>query len=146
MASRPAAVRYYFDEDVLGVAKVLAALRPDVSFPGDPGATVQRRTRPPSPIPRGAKDDEWIPVVAARGWLIVTRDSAIQRHPSLVRAVITSGARMVALSGAEAIGTWAQLEVVMSGWRRLESLSGRAGPFVVTMTRTSMRDVTLDPP
>lgn len=146
MAPRPAVVRYYFDEDVLGVAKVLGGLRPDVTFPGDAGATVQRRVRPPSPISRGAKDGEWIPVVAARGWLIVTRDSAIQRHPSLVRSVVASGARMVALSGAEAIGTWAQLEVVMSGWRRLEGLVDRPGPFVVTMTRTSMRDVDLTTP
>ena len=72
--------------------------------------------------------------------------SAIQRHPSLVRSVVGSGARMVALSGPEAIGTWAHLEVVMSGWRRLEGLTGRAGPFVVTMTRTTTNDVELDVP
>ena len=76
----------------------------------------------------------------------MTRDSAIQRHPSLVRSVVGSGARMVALSGSEAVGTWAQLEVVMSGWRRLEGLADRPGPFVVTLTRTSMNDVELDVP
>ena len=107
---------------------------------------MHRRVRPPCPIARGAKDGEWIPQVAARGWLIVTRDSAIQRHPSLVGSVVASRARMVALSGPEAIGTWAQLEVVMSGWRRPEGLADRPGPFVVTLTRTSTRDVDLDLP
>jgi hypothetical protein len=30
---RPARVRFYFDADVLGLAKVIAALRPDVTYP-----------------------------------------------------------------------------------------------------------------
>jgi hypothetical protein len=33
--ARPATVRFYFDADVLGVAKVVAALRSDVTYPGD---------------------------------------------------------------------------------------------------------------
>jgi hypothetical protein len=36
--ARPATVRFYFDADVLGVAKVVAALRSDVTYPGDRGA------------------------------------------------------------------------------------------------------------
>lgn len=40
---RPAAVRFYFDADVLGLAKVVCSLRPDCTFPGDPGAEIQRR-------------------------------------------------------------------------------------------------------
>jgi hypothetical protein len=34
---KPAEVRYYIDADILGLARVLAALRPDVTYPGDPG-------------------------------------------------------------------------------------------------------------
>jgi hypothetical protein len=34
---RPVRVRFYVDADVLGLAKVLAAIRPDVTDPGDPG-------------------------------------------------------------------------------------------------------------
>lgn len=37
MAPRPAIVRSYFDEDVLGLAKVVADLRSDVTFPMTPG-------------------------------------------------------------------------------------------------------------
>ena len=40
-SSTPATVR--FDADVLGLAKVLVALRPDVTCPGDPTRTTLRR-------------------------------------------------------------------------------------------------------
>jgi hypothetical protein len=47
---RPATIRFYFDADVLGVAKVVAALRHDVTYPGDPGTTIHRRIRPACPV------------------------------------------------------------------------------------------------
>lgn len=37
---KPAEVRFYIDADILGVGHVLAGLRPDVTYPGDPGAVV----------------------------------------------------------------------------------------------------------
>lgn len=59
-APKPAEVRFYFDADVLGVAKVIAALRPDVTYPGDPGRTVHRRARPPCIITdSGTLDSVW---------------------------------------------------------------------------------------
>ncbi len=95
---RAATVRFYFDEDVLGIAKVIANLRNDVTYPGDLGGEVKRCQRPACPIIPGSKDPEWIPRVARAGWVIVTRDSAIQRHRALIGAVRQAGARMVALS------------------------------------------------
>lgn len=41
---KPAEIRFYIDADVLGLAHVLARLRPDVTYPGDPGAVIQKRT------------------------------------------------------------------------------------------------------
>jgi len=59
--ARLATVRFYFDADVLGVAKVVAALRYDVTYPGDPGATIHKRTRPSCPVTTPAvKDEVWI--------------------------------------------------------------------------------------
>ena len=73
---RPEArVRFYFDADILGVAKVIASVRPDATYPGDPGGEVRKRFRPPSPITDpGAKDIDWIPRIAHEGWSIITRD------------------------------------------------------------------------
>jgi hypothetical protein len=50
-----------------------------------------------------------------------------------------SGARMVALAGPEAVGTWAQLETLCCQWRAIERLLD--GPFSYSATRTALRPV-----
>ena len=142
--ARPAVVRFYFDADVLGLAHVVAALRSDATYPGDPGAIIKRRARPACPIVDPAtKDDVWIPEVAANGWLIITRDTRIQRHRAEIAAVKANSARMVALAGDEARGTWQQLEVLMRHWRAIEALATRPGPFIYTATRSGLKAVDL---
>ena len=75
MTRRAAQVRFYVDADILGLGKILGGLRNDVTYPGDPGAVLHRRHRAPCPIASpDVLDTDWIPEVAARGWLIVTRD------------------------------------------------------------------------
>jgi len=142
---RPATVRFYFDADVLGVAKVVAALRYDVTYPGDSGATINKRVRPPCPIQdRSTKDHVWIPEVARRHWLIITRDRHIQDHPAEIAAVRDHDAKMVALSAADAGSTWNQLEVVMINWRRFEALASELGPRIWRATRSGIGAVKLE--
>lgn len=139
-----AEVRFYIDADILGLGKILASLRSDTTYPGDPGATIKGKTRPPCPIEHPKTlDAVWIPVVAKRDWLVITRDSNIQQHRAEVDAVRDNGARLVALAGDEAKGTWAQLEVVMNQWRAIERLLDQPGPFIYTATRTTMKAVDL---
>lgn len=142
---RPAAVRFYCDADILGLAKVLAELRNDVTYPGDPGILLHKRQRPPCPIstPR-TPDDEWIPEIAALGWLIITRDSRIQDHKAEIAAVRDYGAKMVALSSRDARSTWLQLEVVMSQWRAIEPLTDQDGPFIWKAFRSGLSKVALE--
>lgn len=117
-AQPPAAVRYYMDADVLGLAKLLVQVRNDVTYPGDPGGLLHRRQRPACPITRPQTPDTvWIQQTAANGWLIITRDSNIAVNRAEIAAVRESGARMVTLAGKEAVGTWAQLEVLLTRWR-----------------------------
>jgi hypothetical protein len=143
-ASRPATVRFYFDADILGLAKVVTRLRSDATFPGDPGAVVHKRRRPACPIEEPATvDSEWIPEVARRGWLIVTRDNRIQEHRAEVDAVREAEARMVALASGKAIGVWQQLEILMSQWRAIERRVSEPGPFIYVATRTTFRVVAL---
>jgi hypothetical protein len=139
---KPAAVRFYLDADVLGLAHVLAGLRSDVTYPGDPGGVVLKRLRAPCPITSPAtKDHVWIPQVTALGWLIVTRDSRIQEHRAEIGAVRDSGARMVALGGKDARGTFDQLEVFMSQWRTSAACLDEAGPYLYAATRTTFRKI-----
>lgn len=136
-AAKPTTVRLYFDADVLGLARLLCQERADFTYPGDPGGRIKRRVRPPCPIKTpAAKDPEWLPVVAARGWLIVTRDRQIQRRTAELDAVRKHGAKMVNLAGADTIGTWAQLEVLLTRWREIEPLIDQPGPFIYIATRT----------
>jgi hypothetical protein len=126
---KPATVRFYFDADVLGRAHQIAGLRPDATYPGDPGGVVMKRLRPPGPVTSTAvKDRVWIPQITALGWLIITRDRRIQDHPSEIAAVRDSGARMVALSGKDARGTFDQLEVFMPSGGRSRPASRSRDP------------------
>lgn len=133
---KPAAVRFYFDADVLGLGKLLSRLRPDITYRGDPGGLVHKQQRPPCPI-QPNDDADWIPLVAARGWLIVTRDSGIQQRRAEISAVRDSRARMVALAGEDAATLWSQLELVMSRWAKIEELLPLPGPFIYRLTRKS---------
>jgi len=132
-------VQFYFDADVLGLAHVICGLRHDCTYPGDPGAVIQGRERPPCLVDDpSTKDPDWLPVVTERGWLIITRDRHIARRPSELHAVRSYGARLVAISGAEGTSKWNQLEIVMRQWRALEQLTAEPGPFVVTATRSRL--------
>lgn len=141
----PAAdVRFYVDADVLGLAKAIVRLRNDVTFPGDPGGVLHRRQRAACPVTEPSTPDPvWIPEVTRRGWLIITRDSNIAVRRAEIVAVRESGARMVALGGTDAIGTWAQLEVLMRWWRSIERLLDEDGPFIYRATRTRFAPIDL---
>lgn len=137
--AKPATVRFYVDADILGLAKLLASIRSDVTYPGDPGGTVYRRTRPPCPITTPHTDDElWLPETARHGWLVITRDSNIVSHTAEINAVRRHGARMIALSGHEAVDTFTQLEIIMCQWRAIAKRLEYSGPFIDTAWRTTL--------
>ena len=46
-------------------------------------------------------DRDWIPQVAARGWLIITRDSMITQNRNEIAAVWENKAKMAALNQRE---------------------------------------------
>ena len=76
------------------------------------------------------------PEVAARGWLILTRDRAIQDNRAEIDAVRNSGAKMVNFASEDAASTWGQLEVLMTRWRKIEVLIDQPGPFIYVASRT----------
>jgi hypothetical protein len=141
---REATVRFYVDADLLGLAKVLAPLRPDLTYPGDPGAVIHKRRRPACQITSpSVKDTDWVPVAAERGWLILTRDLRISTSIAERRSVLEHGARMVALWCQHAGNKWVQLELVMRHWRRIEKLTEEPGPFIYRATYGGLRPVRL---
>ncbi len=145
--AKPARVHFYFDADVLGLAKLIAQIRIDVTYPGDPGGQIKRgRIRPPCTVTKVATLDEvWIPETARQGWLIITRDRHIQDHRAEIEAVRVNRARMITLAGPDAVTTFDQLEALMCNWRAIERKLDESGPFIYTATRTGgLRSVALD--
>lgn len=135
---RPARLKFYFDADVLGLAKVVAAIRPDVTYPGDPGGEVRKRFRPPCVITDPATEDlVWIPRVAGERWSIISRDRHIEAYPAEREAVIAYNAKMFTIASDEKLDLWHQLEILMTRWRDIERLSRQPGPFIYALYRTT---------
>jgi hypothetical protein len=106
---------------------------------------INKRTRSACLITSTATlDTDWLPVVAAEGWLIVTRDHNIRENIAERQAVRESGAKMVALAGEDARTKWGQLELVMQRWRRIEELADQKGPFIYLASRSRMAELSLD--
>lgn len=141
---KAAQVRFYVDADLLGLAKLLVQLRPDVTFPGDPGGTLHKRRRPPCPITKPETLDRvWLPMTAQRGWLIISRDWHINDHAREIAAVRQHRARMVTLASKDARTKFDQVEVFMCQWRRIEKVLDEEGPCIYLASRTSWRKLAL---
>ena len=89
-------------------------------------------------------DTDWIPQVAARGWLILTRGSIIIQNRNEIAAVRENKPKMVALNQRDAQTKGGQLEVFMTQWRRIEALIPEPRPFIWRVSRTAMTPIALD--
>lgn len=141
----PAEVRFYVDSDLGKAAKMLAELRSDVTYAGAK-LRVLRGVETPACLvtDRGMPDEEWIPIVARQGWVILTRDGRIQSRLRELQAVHDHGAKLVTLAGKEAIFPWDQLRLVFHHWERIEAAHVEGGPFVYSATRTTFRRLDLN--
>jgi hypothetical protein len=67
-------------------------------------------------------DEVWIPEVARRGWVALTRDSRIRYSPLALRVLEESGARLFVLvgkfTGAEAVATFLKWRTAIEAMAR----------------------------
>lgn len=75
--------------------------------------------------------------------MIVTRDWHINDHRQEIAVVREHGARMVTLASKDANTKFAQLELFMCQWRRIEQLLDQDGPFVYEANRTTLKQIAL---
>lgn len=136
-------LRYYIDADLLGVAKLLVQVRPDVTYAGDPGGLgPDRRLRPACAITPETPDAVWIPRVASMGWVVISRDRHILHRPAEKQAIVDHAARIITLDARKTqLTKWLELEIVVSQWRAVEQLTTTPGPWVYTASRTGLRKV-----
>ena len=127
-------VRFHIDADILGLAKLLVQVRDDVTYAGDPGTLL----RPPNPITPATLVADWIPTVAANGWITITRDRHLLSRPAEVAAIRAHHARVVRLDARHQLRKWDQLEIVVSRWRSIEALVSEDGPWIYRASRSSL--------
>lgn len=139
--AKVAKVRFYVDEDTLGLARLLIRVRSDVTYPGDPGGVLDKRERPACPITPGTPDTVWIPQVAAEKWVVITRDRQIEQRTAEKAAIRAAGGRHVALTSRGNLNKFEILEAVICQWRKIEELCDLPGPFIYAATRTTFRKV-----
>jgi hypothetical protein len=80
-----------------------------------------------------AEDELWIPAVASRGWIIVTRDFAIQRRPPERQAWIASNAIVVMIRGERlSADDMSKRLLAAHANRRLDSyIAKRSAPMII---------------
>lgn len=90
-----------------------------------------------------AEDETWIPAVAQKGWIIVTRDLAIRRRPAERAAWLAANAVVIMVRGEKLSG--ADLESILSaayaGGRLDNFIAKRTRPMIVYLTRSGQLSV-----
>jgi predicted nuclease of predicted toxin-antitoxin system len=78
-------------------------------------------------------DESWIPQVAARGWVILTKDKNIRRRAGEREALVTASARIITLTSGNMTGeTMARLFV--GNLQEMEQLAAlQPAPFVAVL-------------
>lgn len=124
-----ASVRFFFDESCLGIGKIVAQARADCVYPGHPR----------SPIGPGDPDEDWIPVVAAREWVVVLRDKKIRNRPAERQALALHPLRVLVLTSAGNLGVWDQLRVLLRYWDRIEDILLQPPPWLNAVTKRGIQ-------
>jgi PIN like domain len=121
-------IRFSADEDILGVSYALMWARPDAVTCGiEPVA---------GELPRGVLDIDWIPRVAAHGWVAITKNHKIRSNPVEARAAVEAEARIVGFAGRSGNMTRLHLSrhLLLQSVSRLRWLSG-SGAVGVSLGR-----------
>lgn len=122
--------RWFIDENSLGVAKALAYVRGDITWPGAPGG----------PVPAGAADTTWLPVVGRAGLIVLTRDKRIRSRPLEREALLDAGVRACFLTSGGSLALFDQLRLRLRHWDDIENpVADHPAPWLASVTRTGVR-------
>ena len=119
MSADPSRLRFYVDESLVGLGKVLELARRDVIHVNHPLIEEQ--------IPFGTLDPDWIPVVASRGLIAITHDKRLRTRPGERELVLASGLRIVRIENKNDLSTWSLLDLLVRRWDRMEEEISAAG-------------------
>ena len=131
---------YFTDENTLGLGKLLRrAGRNDVVYPGHEDLP---------DVPVGTPDLDWMPVIARRNLIVVTRDRRIRTRPAELRAYWEHGIRSVWIGAKQDLGPSQQVELFLQHEERLrrEITKRGSGPWALAMSPSGVRPLNLREP
>ena len=128
--------RFFVDENDLALGKALRDLHDDIVYPG--------HVELPE-IPRGALDDEWLPVVASLRLVVITRDQRIRYRPVERRLWMEHRVRGFVLTGRRSQSTLDSLAILQQHWPHIEQIivTEPDVPWMYAVTTTGLRPITL---
>ena len=128
--------RFFVDENDLALGRSLAEEHGDVVYPGHAEL---------SEVPRGALDDEWLPVIGINRLVVITRDRKIRYRPAEKRAWVEHRVRGFVLTGKRSQTTADSRAILDRQWSTIESLvDGEPdGPWMRSVTEQGVRLVPL---
>jgi predicted nuclease of predicted toxin-antitoxin system len=93
-----------------------------------------------------AADEDWIPVVSARGWVILTKDKNIRRRLGEREAVLLANARVMTLSSGN-MRSQEMADLLVARLAEMEKLANdHPPPFVAVVSPTGIQVVVPPPP
>jgi len=126
-ATRP--LRWFLDENSLGVALALQHVRGDVTWPGAPNGL----------IPAGATDTTWLPLIGSAGLVVLTRDKRIRTRPVEREALLDHDVRACFLTSGGNLDLFTQLRLWLRYWDDVVTLvDTRPGPWLASATRNGV--------
>lgn len=128
---------YFTDENTLGLGKLLRrGGRDDVVYPGHEDLPE---------VPLGTLDPDWMPIVAERGLVVLTRDKHIRTRPAELRIYLEHGIRSVWIGAKQDLGPRDQLDLFLKHEDRLrrEIIKRGPGPWALAMSATGIRPLHL---
>jgi hypothetical protein len=136
---RDAELRWFVDATSLGVARALAQVRGDVVYPG------HRRVMPG--IPDDAKDQDWMPIVADLGLVVISRDRHIRSKLGELEAFLAYGLRAFWIAGDKDLGNWENLGRIVKSWDRMERIvrDRPTGPWFYEVHQTRLTEIVVRP-
>lgn len=128
---------FFVDENDLALGKALAERNPGlVVFPGHADLPE---------VPRGAIDDQWLPVIGAKNLVVITRDQRIRYRPVEKRMWVDHRVRGFVLTGRKSQSTADSLRLIQDHWFPIMVIvAGKpTGPWMYALTQGPMREIEL---
>jgi len=126
----PQVAGWFVDENSLGVAKALAYVRGDITWPGAPDG----------PVSAGAADTTWLPIIGRAGLVVLTRDKRIRSRPLVRQALLDHDVRACFLTSGGSLTLFDQLRLWLRYWDDIENLVARQpAPWLASVTRAGVR-------